>query len=393
MEKKSQFIKNDKTIFYITYTIVLAMVLFNYKSVVSAIQYIFSLATPLYIAIIIAFVLNIPLKKIESLLSNKIEKKSKLRGISILITLAIVFIILGLFASFIIPKIGESLTIIFTNIYNYTSTFVTTINDILAKMHIDYTVDAATIQNAITGLDVDSLLTTSGSKLGSASINILIQSLGLFNLFLNTLTSFIMSIYLLANKEAHIRQLKKIVAYFLGYKKSAVVFDISSEANHYFNGFIYGQLLECIILIIAMYIGFRITNIPFPELIAVIIGIASFVPMFGGFAGFGIGFILILAVDAKMALVFTLCFTIIYQFESNVIYPRIMGGVVGISGLYVLLGLVIFGNLFGFFGLLIAVPSMALIYAVGSRLVNLSLYRRGIEVTSTYIKQVDPVEK
>ena len=76
-------------------------------------------------------------------------------------------------------------------------------------------------------------------------------------------------------------------------------------------------------------------------------------------------------------------------FEANIIYPRVVGGAVGISGLYVLLSLVIFGNLFGFFGLLIAVPSMALIYAVGSRVVNISLYRKHIEITDKTIKKFD----
>ena len=127
----------------------------------------------------------------------------------------------------------------------------------------------------------------------------------------------------------------------------------------------------------------------FPELLAFIIGFSSLVPMFGGFVGFGVSFILVLAVEPSVALIFAICFIIIQQFESNVLYPRVVGNAVGISGLYVLFALFVFGNLFGFFGLLIAVPSMALIYAVGSRVINISLYRKHIEVTSTSIKKFD----
>ena len=111
--------------------------------------------------------------------------------------------------------------------------------------------------------------------------------------------------------------------------------------------------------------------------------------MFGGYFGFAVGFILVLAINSTQAIIFTICFVIIQQFEANIIYPRVVGGAVGISGLYVLLSLVIFGNLFGFFGLLIAVPSMALIYAVGSRVVNISLYRNHIEITDKTIKKFD----
>ncbi len=179
--------------------------------------------------------------------------------------------------------------------------------------------------------------------------------------------------------------------FLFGYKESLVIFDIGAEANHYFNGFVSGQLLECCILMSLMYVGFKLTGLPFPELLAFIIGVSSLVPMFGGYVGFGVSFILVLAVESTQAIIFTICFVIIQQFEANVIYPRVVGGAVGISGLYVLLSLVLFGNIFGFFGLLIAVPSMALIYAVGSRVINISLYRNHIEVTDKSIKKIkDP---
>ena len=114
-------IKKDKTIMYITYTVVLAFVLFNYKEVLNIIMNIISLATPFYIAVVIAFILNIPMKKIENLLSKKIKKKNILRGASLALTLICTALILVLFFSFIIPKLVESVILIFTNLLNYTS--------------------------------------------------------------------------------------------------------------------------------------------------------------------------------------------------------------------------------------------------------------------------------
>ena len=67
MIDKTHIVKNNKTMLYITYTILLAFVVFNYKTVLSTIGYILSLATPLYIAIVIAFILNIPMRKIAGL--------------------------------------------------------------------------------------------------------------------------------------------------------------------------------------------------------------------------------------------------------------------------------------------------------------------------------------
>lgn len=384
---KTHIVKRNKTITYITYAIILAFVVFNYKIVFSSIGFILSLATPFYIAIVIAFILNIPMKRIEDLYAHKINKKSLRRGISIATTLILALLLIILFSSFIIPKLGESITLIITNIFNYTSRLVSLINDTLSHFHIQYTINYDTIQQALNALDLNSLISSGSQNLTSAGLQLLFQSFGIFSIVINGITSFIMSLYLLANKETHLRQLKKVVTFLFGYKEALVIFDIGTEANHYFNGFISGQLLESCILMCLMYFGFYLTGLPFPELLAFIIGLCSLVPMFGGYFGFGIDFILVLAVNSNQALIFMICFIIIQQFETNVIYPRVVGGSVGISGLYVLIALVVFGNLFGFFGLLIAVPSMALIYAVGSRVVNITLYRRHIEVTDQSIKK------
>lgn len=388
MIDKTYIVKKNKTILYITYTIFLAFIVFNYEIVFSTVAHLLSLATPFYIALVIAFLLNIPMKKIEELYGKKIENKNLKRGLSITTTLILALCIIILFSSFIIPRLVESITLIITNIFHYSNQLVTMINNTLAHFHFNYSIDYDYISKAIMNLDLNKLLISNENFLENAGINILFQSIGIFSFFITVITSFIMSIYLLVNKETHIRQFKKVITFLFGYKKALNFFDIGAEANHYFNGFVSGQLLECCILTFIMYLGFKITGMPFPELIAFIIGTTALVPMFGGFVGFGISFVLILAVEPEKSILFTICFLIIQQIESNLIYPRVVGNAVGISGLYVLVALVIFGNLWGFFGLLIAVPCMALIYAIGSRTVNISLYRQRIEVTDRTIKRI-----
>ena len=381
-------IKKDKTIMYITYTVVLAFVLFNYKEVLNIIMNIISLATPFYIAVVIAFILNIPMKKIENLLSKKIKKKNILRGASLALTLICTALILVLFFSFIIPKLVESVILIFTNLLNYTSTLVTMINKTLEQLHIHYAMDFSDIQSLIQqNFDINNIIIKGTDFLGQTGFNIIFQSIGLVNTFINGIASFMMGLYLLANKELHITQVKKFITFIFGYKKSLSIIDIGIEANHYFNGFVSGQLLECCIFMTLMYIVLRFIGLPFPELMAVLIALSSLVPMFGTFVGFFISFILVLAAAPSLAVIFVICFICVQQFEGNVIYPHVVGDAVGISGLYVLLALVVFGNLFGFVGLLIAVPSMAVIYAIGSRVINLSLYKQHIEVTFNKISK------
>jgi len=328
------------------------------------------------------------MKKIENLLSKKIKKKNILRGASLALTLICTALILVLFFSFIIPKLVESVILIFTNLLNYTSTLVTMINKTLEQLHIHYAMDFSDIQSLIQqNFDINNIIIKGTDFLGQTGFNIIFQSIGLVNTFINGIASFMMGLYLLANKELHITQVKKFITFIFGYKKSLSIIDIGIEANHYFNGFVSGQLLECCIFMTLMYIVLRFIGLPFPELMAVIIALSSLVPMFGTFVGFFISFILVLAAAPSLAVIFVICFICVQQFEGNVIYPHVVGDAVGISGLYVLLALVVFGNLFGFVGLLIAVPSMAVIYAIGSRVINLSLYKQHIEVTFNKISK------
>ena len=388
MLDRNQIHKNNRIIVYITYAIVLAFLLFNYVDVIKYVTYVLSLATPFYIAIIIAFILNIPMNKFEELLKKRLKNKDIIRGLAIGLTLFFALLIIILFTSYVLPELGESITILITNIFSYSESLINNVNDFLANLNIHYSINNETFKNMIKNLDLNRFLSDGSSLLGEAGLEIVIKSVGVFNFLFNAITSFIMALYLLANKETHVRQLKKIITYFFGYKRALNMIDIGKEANHYFNGFVAGQLLEACIFTVLMYISFIFTKAPFPELLALILGVLSLIPLFGGYIGFSICAFLVLAVDSSKLLVFTISYFVIQQIEGNLIYPRVVGNAVGISGLYVLLSLVVFGNLFGFFGMLIAVPSMALIYAVASRVITIGLYRNNIEVTSKEVKKL-----
>ena len=136
---------------------------------------------------------------------DDIKKKGLKRGLSITTTLILAIILLVLFSSFIIPKLGESISLIITNIFNYSNRLVTLVNDALAQFNVNYAINYDSIQQALTNMDLNSFLSKSGDLLGNAGINLIFQSIGIFGTFINAITSFIMALYLLANKETHLR--------------------------------------------------------------------------------------------------------------------------------------------------------------------------------------------
>lgn len=157
-------------------------------------------------------------------MQKKIQKKGLRRGLAVATTLILAFLLIVLFSSFIIPKIGESISLIIQNIFSYANSLVTLINDTLVKFHLHYEINYDFISEIIDSLNLNNLLSSQKDVIGTAGLQLLFQSFGLFGVFINAITSFIMSIYMLANKETHIRQLKKIITYIFGYKRCFIYF-------------------------------------------------------------------------------------------------------------------------------------------------------------------------
>lgn len=403
MDNKNFNLPDDKIFQYITYGIVLAFILFNFSSVWNLFLTVLGLAKPFYIAIVIAFIINIPMRLVERLLKKGRKKwkkehpdsvlpsffKDNLRGIAMAITIVCLLILLIMFFSFIIPRIGESFSLLFSNLDNYARRLSVYVTSLCKEFNIDYSLSMKDVQKWFASIDLSTILATAGNLLGNRDFKTTEVVSNIGGSLVTAVTSFFMALYLLANKEKHLGQGRKLIAYFLGHKRAGMVFDIASEANHYFNSFVTGQMLEATCFMVEVYIAMRLFRMPFPELIAIMAFLFSFIPMFGNFITFFAGLILVAAAKSKSMILFAIIYLCLQQFEGNVVYPKIVGKSVGISGLFVLLGITIFGNLWGMIGVLIGVPLTALIYAVISRVINIGLYQKHIEVTYNNLYKLD----
>ena len=128
-----------------------------------------------------------------------------------------------------------------------------------------------------------------------------------------------------------------------------------------------------------------ILGMPYALLISVIVGVTNVIPMFGPFIGAIPSAFLLLLVSPQKCLIFIIFIIILQQIDGNVIGPRILGNSTGLSALYVTIAILIFGKLFGFFGMIIGVPLFATIYYMIKRLAEYSLKQRGLPTrTSAY---------
>lgn len=391
MRKNEIYQKIKPWMFLSTYIIVLLVILLNFSPVVSWMSSILRLFTSLFYGIGIAYVLNLPMKNIERILKRYLREGSflyrKVRAISIALTLVLAIIVLVIIGSVVLPRLGDSLMQLVDNMSKYLSGFIGNINDILDYFHIDLQLKNTALKD-FNSLPWKDILSQAANILGTSAGGIMNNTIGFVSEFFLWFTGFMFSFYMLSSKEAFIRQMRKVIAAALGEKKAIYIFDCGARANRIFASFISGQLLEACILFVIYYISMRLLNFPFPELISALIAICSIVPVFGSMFAMSIGAIMMLSIDPMKAVWFVIFYQLMQQFEDNVIYPRVVGNSVGLPGLWVLLSIFVFGDLFGVLGMIFAVPTTAFLYTMASDIVNHVLKKRHLRVDSELIEHV-----
>lgn len=237
-------------------------------------------------------------------------------------------------------------------------------DDILAFLNLP-----ETLWNDIT-TEWDALLEQFGSLLLSSVPEIFNATKSITVGFFNAIMGVVISIYLLADKENLLALKDKLIYAYVKKDQADFISDVSTTANQVFHGFIAGQITEAFILGTLCTVGLAILQIPYALLIGVMVGMTSVIPVFGAFLGAVPSGFILLVVNPIYCLIFVVYIIVLQQVESNVIYPRVVGGSIGLSGLWVLVGMLIGGSLFGFLGIILGIPSFAVFYAVFRKVTN-----------------------
>ena len=103
---------------------------------------------------------------------------------------------------------------------------------------------------------------------------------------------------------------------------------------------------------------------PYAVMIGVLVGVTALIPVVGGFIGAGVGAFLILMTNPFQALMFVIYIVVLQQIEGNVIYPKVVGGSVGLPAMWVLGAVTVGGGVGGVVGMLFAVPTVSVLYTL-----------------------------
>lgn len=374
-----------------TYILVLGIILWNYRSIMEGLQFLISLFQSFLYAIMIAYVLNIPMRNIERFIARFTKQNGLVyrykRLFSLTLTFLLAIVCILIIGSIVIPNIIASFVTLLQNLSSFILEIVKNIDNIFKALHLDIRVEKLEHVENIMKMPWEDIVANIVSILSGSASNILTIATMFLSGFFQWFTSIIFSLYLLSSKEKLLCQLRKIVVAFLGYNKSVKIFQYTARVNKIFSNFISGQLVEACILWGLYFFLMQIFHFPYVELICTLIAVLSIIPVFGPMTAMFIGAIMIFSIDPMQSLWFIIFYQVVSYFEDNVIYPRVVGKSVGLPGLWVLLSILIFGNVFGVIGMVVAVPTTACIYMFFSEVVHKRLQKQQLIVTDNDIWQ------
>ncbi len=320
---------------------------------------------PFVVGAALAFVLNVPMRSIESKLQF-VKKDSARRALALVLTiLAVVLVIAGVIM-LLIPQIEETIQEILVKLPPFFLAVEEGIWDFLEQRP-----ELMELFNKYVDLDafdwngiiqkVTDFLGTSFSKIFNSAVS-LVGSLA--GAIFNAVVSFVFALYCLAQKETLARQGRKMLYAIAPENFSDETVRILRMTNSAFSNFITGQCLEAVILGLLFVIAMMIFRMPYIPLISVLIAVTALVPLVGAFVGCILGAFFILVADPMQAVTFVILFLALQQFEGNVIYPRVVGSSIGLPGMWVLLAVAVGGELMGIGGMLIMVPFASVLYTL-----------------------------
>ena len=366
----------------ILFTIIILIALWNYLLIFQAIRFVFGIVFPFLLGGAIAFVLNVPMNFLEEkLFRNRFVRDKKpfrklARPMSLILTLIIVIGVVVLVMFVVIPELGKTLISLGRTI----RLFVPEAQRFLEELFTDN----SEIQNWLNGLNLDPerMIDSAMSFFQNGAGNVLNSTVSAISSIVSGVTTFVIafvfSCYILLQKENLGRQFRRLFYALLPEKHVDWFLRVCSLTSASFNSFLSGQCLEAFILAAMFFVSMSLLNMPYALVIAVLIGVTALIPIFGAFIGCFVGVFLILIASPIKALWFLVLFLVLQQVEGNVIYPRVVGGSVGLPSIWVLVAVTLGASLGGVLGILFAIPVVSVVYTLLREHVRRCIHERGI---------------
>ena len=381
----------------IVFGVVCVAAAINIETIWGGIGKLMRILNPIFYGFVIAFLVN-PLyrifeRKAFAFVHRKKEQDVLRRVISLIAAYLVIISAITGFVIIVVPQLVQSASDLESRMSGYVKSVQGIVNTTIAEANnkdgmfgwlFDY-VDASKLGEGINGL------ISQASSFMLNSVPVLTAFIGGFlTTVKDALLGLVISVYFLYSRDKLCAQIKKVVYAVFKKENADGIVDVTRFTGHKFERFIVGKIIDSIIIGILTFIVLVIFNIPYPALIAVIVGVTNVIPFFGPFIGAIPSAFIIFISEPTKALWFIIIILVIQQLDGNVIGPAILGDSTGLSALWIIISLLVMSGLFGLAGWVIGVPLFAVLYTLFSEFINKRLEKRELPVhTADYYRSPD----
>ena len=333
--------------------VVLYVILSNWSVFWKSVGKFIGYFSPVILGCVLAYIIN-PLARFYS---NRVfrrmgERSRRALSNGLAFVTVLLFIVLALLV--LLPQLFESAATFGENLDGY----MAALNGVLEKWGVT--------NNAI--VDLQSVISSSESIVNTVSSyllenirSIISTSADAGKRIFNWIIALILSVYLLADKDrlkAGVRRLMQASMNPARYEGAA---ELIRRSDMILNRYIVFNILDSLIVGVVNAVFMLVAGLPYIGLVSFVVAITNLIPTFGPVIGAVIGGFVLVLVKPWYALAF-LIFTVILQtIDGYILKPRLFGNSLGVSGLWILVGVIVGGKMFGVVGILLAIPGVAIL--------------------------------
>ena len=354
---------------YIGLVTLIVLGVWNWNSLMGLVGSIYKTLGPIINGAIFAYILNLLMVRYEGLLTKVQGQvpgvKSIKRPVSMFLSLLTFVLAVIMILVLVLPQLSTAISR-FIEVIPGVSTW-------LQRAIEEYDAYFPQLQTLMSQLNINwgSLIQQSMTVLNTLSsnfLNITFNTItGVASNTINSILSLMVALYILGSKERLLLQSKRVIMAYLKPGHAQTLLDIIRLMNESFTNFFVGMTLEGIILGSLVTVAASIFNLPYAGMLGVIAGVMALIPIIGGYISAAVGTLMLLAVSPSQALFYLIMVIIIMQLEGNLIYPRVVGGSIGLPGLWVLVAFTVGGGLMGISGMILGIPLAATLYKLLGR--------------------------
>ena len=323
-----------------------------------------TVVAPIAGGVVIAFLLSIPSRAIDRVISSRLPKSvARLsKGISLLLAIILILVFLTIIFSLVLPEFIHACTILVESLRDFAS-------DEEFWSRID--LSALPFISEAFG-DIDESITTLAELLESKIrifsepiLSFTIQSmLSIISWVISFFIMVVFSCYFIMNRDMLKTHIHKVMSLMMKTERIKALTHVINVASTAFSRFITAQITEALIIGVLCFAGMVVLRLPNGAAISAFTGLMALIPIYGAIIGAVVGAFIIAMTSPWQGLFFLIFIFVLQQLEGDFIYPRVVGSSTGIPSVYVFTAVTIGGALFGLAGMLFAVPVFSTVYTI-----------------------------